>query len=209
METGLHGEFKLSTNEGAENAEKVTRSPSKKSRMHFFTSHAEFPEGISFAEQKENERVELFIRRHFVTNIPWLSLSIFLSLLPLVVPLIEASLPVSFPALHIQALILATYYLFIFGFVLLNFTLWYFHTGIITNQRVIDIDVTGILIRIVSEAKNEDIQDVTHSQIGFIRSLFNYGDVHVQTAGSLQNIEFDRIPKPSSTARELADLTRH
>lgn len=210
MEKKLSGEFNLINGNHSTPEEDSHNSRSgHKDKMHFFTSLAQFPDGISFAEQKNNEHIELFIRRHFVTNFPWIFLNILLILLPLGLPLVESTFPIQFPSLAVQSLYLFAYYLFIFGFVLLNFTLWYFHTGIVTNLRVIDVDVTGILIRIVSEAKNEDVQDVTHSQIGFVRSLFNYGDVLVQTAGSIQNIEFDRIPRPSNTAQLLSDLTHH
>lgn len=210
MENRLEGEFRL----GEESSASLEETPpvpfhSQKDNMHFFTSLANFPQGIHFEEQKQGEVIELFLRRHFITNLPWILLSIFLAILPIAFPLLFNDIPFPAPTGIVLSLMISSYYLFIFGFVLLNFTLWYFHTGIVTNLRVIDIDVTSVLIRIVSEAKNQDIQDVTSSQVGFVRSLFNYGDVHIQTAGSLQNIEFDRIPKPSSTARTIADLTHH
>lgn len=210
MENKLQGEFRLNE-ESSEVSQETNPVPphSSRDKMHFFTSVANFPEGIHFEEQKKGEVIELFLRRHFITNMPWILLSVFLAVLPIAFPLLFNDIPFPMPTGIVLTLMLASYYLFIFGFVLLNFTLWYFHTGIVTNLRVIDIDVTSVLIRIVSEAKNEDIQDVTSSQVGFVRSLFNYGEVHIQTSGSLQNIEFDRVPRPTSTARTIADLTHH
>ena len=53
----------------------------------------------------------------------------------------------------------------------------------------------------------EKIEDVTYKQSGFIRSLFNYGDVHVQTAGEEENIEYDRVPRPAKVAEIINDIT--
>lgn len=206
MDKTLSGEFNLSTPEKI--VPSITNPPSQsKDKIHFSSSFAYCPEGVNFEEQKENEKIELFLRRHFITNFPWILASLALSLLPILFPFISKTLPFPLPSPTIIILILFTYYVFIFGFLLLNFTLWYFQTGIVTNIRVIDVDITGILFREVSEAKDEDIQDVTYTQIGLIRSLFNYGNVLVQTSGSLQNIEFDRVPRPATVARIIGDLT--
>ena len=61
-------------------------------------------------------------------------------------------------------------------------------------------------MRQISEAKNKSIEDVSYTQIGFVRSLFNYGDVMVQTAGAENNIEYDRVPRPSVVADIIGDL---
>lgn len=209
MDKDLNGEFDLSKlGEKSGKKEKLLELVKKDSHLHFYSSFSAYPKGIRFEDQRSGEEILLFLRRHFVTNVPWILLSLFLAVLPVFFPFFFADLPFPPPSPNVIALLLATYYLVIFGFVLLNFTLWYFHTGIVTNFRVIDIDITSILIREVAEAKNEDIQDVSYTQIGFVRSLFNYGDVHVQTSGSLQNVEFDRVPRPSVVARIIGDLNK-
>ena len=208
MDNTLRGEFNLSAPLDSD-VPKTGTKLNGHSNLHFFSSFASYPEGISFEEQKVGETIELLLRRHFVTNVPWILGSLILIILPIFFPILFANPPFPMPSSNIVALLVTTYYTFIFGFVLLNFTLWYFHTGIVTNLRVIDTDITGILFRVVSEAKNEDIQDVTYTQIGFIRSLFNFGDVSVQTSGSVQNIEFDRVPKPSIVARIIGELSHH
>lgn len=177
------------------------------SNPHFFSSFVEYPRNVSFADQEENEEIILIIRRHFVTNVPWIISAVLLSIFPFTLfPLVVLVSP--FPVLlpQTEILLLLFYYLAIFGFILLRFTLWYFHIGIITSTRIRDIDIHGILYKDVSEAKNEFIQDVSYSQIGFVRSVFNYGEVSVQTAGSKPNIEFDKAPKPSIIARIIGDL---
>lgn len=208
MEKTLSGEFKLSGAAGESEPEKTaTRHHIIHTPIHFYSSYGTHPENISFQEQANGETIELFLRRHFITNLPWILFSIILAILPIFFPLIFESFPFPPPSATISAIMLAFYYVFIFGFILLEFTLWYFHIAFATNIRVVDIDITGILFRDVAEAANRDIEDVSYHQIGFIRSLFNFGDIHLQTSGSMQNIEFDRVPKPAQAARTVGDLT--
>lgn len=211
MDKKLEGEFVL--NDTAETtpekaSEKKTHTPSiHKKAMHFYSSYANYPKNISFVDQEEDEEIILFIRRHFVTNLPWIIGSTILSILPFTLfPFLVNFSPFPLPNTQTIFLLILFYYLIIFGYILLKFTLWYFHVGIITNKRVVDIDIHGILYKDISEAKNEFIQDVSYSQIGFIRSLFNYGEVFVQTAGSMQNIEFDKAPRPATITRIIGDL---
>ncbi len=178
-----------------------------KNSLHFYSSYVDYPKNISFVDQEEDEEIILFTRRHFITNFPWVFGSFVLALLPIALfPFLMRFSPFPTLSTETESFVLLFYYLIILGYVLLKFTLWYFHVGIITSKRVIDIDIHGILYKDISEAKNEFIQDVSYSQIGFVRSLFNYGEVFVQTAGSMQNIEFDKAPRPATIARIIGDL---
>jgi len=175
---------------------------------HFYSSFFQDPEGLSFEDIEQGESILLLLRRHFVTNVPWIAATIVLLILPFLFPFILTFFPFPLPESHTIMLFMGFYYLFVFGFVLLNFTLWYFQAGLVTNRRIIDVDLSGILYRQVSEAKIQNIQDVTYNQIGFIRSLFNYGNVLVQTAGAEENIEYDRVPRPARVADIIGDLSQ-
>jgi membrane protein YdbS with pleckstrin-like domain len=208
MHNDLSGEFILTPN----NEEKESSAPKKskhshKTSPHFYSSFVEHPKNITFSDQKANEEIILIVRRHFVTNVPWIVAAILLGLFPItLLPIIIEFFPFTPPGLETNILIALFFYLVVFGFVLLRFTLWYFHVGILTNLRIRDIDIHGILFKDVSETNNEFIQDVNHSQIGFIRSLFNYGEVMVQTAGTKPNIEFDKAPRPAKIAQIIVSL---
>ena len=203
MDDGLKGEFILNENKPIE---AVVTLKNKKKPIHFYSSFRQFPSGVSFAEQEEDEEILLLLRRHFVTNIPWILATIFLSVLPIGFPFFIANFPIPLPGGSILTYYTIFYYLIVFGFVLVNFALWYFHTGLVTSMRLVDIDLSGILVRQISEAKNKSIEDVSYTQIGFVRSLFNYSDVMVQTAGAENNIEYDRVPRPSVVADIIGDL---
>lgn len=208
MDENLNGEFILeNSNQPQEDTKPKTGSQKTAlNSPHFYSAFTDRPKGVTFIEQETGEEVLLLLRRHFATNIPWLFASIILIALPVFFPAAAATFPLPEFSSITLLLLLLFYYLFIFGFLLLNFTLWYFHVGLVTNLKVIDIDLAGILYRHIAVAKHENIEDVSQSQVGFISSLFNYGNVYVQTAGSQQNIDYDRVPHPARVADVISDL---
>jgi len=184
-----------------------THSKENPSTPHFFSSYSHHPKNVWFDDQEPDEDIILIIRRHFATNVPWIATAILFAIFPVILfPLLFRFSPISLPSTEIQTLILMFFYLGIFGFVLLSFTLWYFNVGVITSIRIRDIDIHGLLFREISEAKLETVQDVSYNQIGLIRSVLNYGDVFVQTAGTIANVEFDKAPKPATVARIIGDI---
>lgn len=180
-----------------------------KSNPHFYSSFDYYPKRIKFLDQEADEEIILIIRRRFVVNLPWILSGAFFALLPpFLFPIVTNALPIH-AFTPIQTLItILFYYLVVFGFLLMKFTLWYFHIGIVTNKRIKDIDIHGILLKDVSETRINLIQDVKYQQIGLIPSLFNFGEVFIQTAGVEQNIQFDKAPQPANIARIIGDMLR-
>ncbi|OIP57166.1 MAG: hypothetical protein COX79_05435 [Candidatus Levybacteria bacterium CG_4_10_14_0_2_um_filter_36_16] len=174
---------------------------------HFYSSLSYFPQGITFEDQEANEEIILLIRRDFITNIPWVAMSFSLIIAPILFSFFSDTL---FPFIQISPtthfLLLLFYYLLVAGFILVEFTLWYFNILLVTNMRVIDVDIDGILYKNVAQTKLDLIQDVSYTQIGAIRSLFNYGDILVQTAGSLGNFECTKAPEPARVIKIIGDL---
>jgi len=171
----------------------------------FFSSFCEYPTGLSFQNQEAQEKIILLTRRHFITNISWLLLAFLLAALPLFFPLLIRFLGLSLSP-SLLTLITLSYYLSLFGFVLVNFSLWYFNISLVTNKRVVDVDVHDILYRHIAETKLDLVEDVSYVQSGVLRSIFDYGDVLVQTAAETPNFEFDKANHPGRVVRIIADL---
>jgi hypothetical protein len=165
------------------------------------------PNGVHFATQAETEQILLILRRHPITQLLWILFAAVLILFP---PLILPFLQDVFADLQIpgsyQVVITLFWYLATFAFILTNFVLWYFNVNIVTDQRVLDIDFPSLLIQDVSGTHIEQIEDVTFQQIGVFSSIFNYGNVFVQTAGPTSNIEFLQVPNPKNVSRIILDL---
>jgi len=87
-----------------------------------------------------------------------------------------------------------------------SFLNWFFNVCIITDERIFDVDFLNLVYREISEANVDQIQDVTVRMGGVIRTVFNYGDVLIQTASEVPRIEFSSVSKPDLVAKVLREL---
>lgn len=167
-----------------------------------------YPDNIRFDTQEEKEQIILLLRKHGVTNIPWLLLTFFLMAAPTIIfPLLirREGFP-SLPANFIFVISLF-WYLATFGFALVNFINWYFNVYIVTNERIVDVDFYHLLYKQMSAARISRVQDLTYKLGGVIRALFDFGDVFIQTAGTAENFEFEAVPHPEQVVRTISELT--
>lgn len=207
----LEGEFILKNKEEDKPAQaleiKTKEVTEIRDKPHFYSSLSIKPEGIAFENQEAGEDIILLVRRDLITNFPWiLAAFVFIFIPPIIFLLSDLFTPFFQLSPAIQLVMILFYYIIVFGFIIVEFTLWYFNVGLVTNKRIIDVDVSGVLYKHISETKLNLIEDVSYIQIGSIRSIFNYGDVHMQTAGTLNNFEFDRAPEPARIVRIIADM---
>lgn len=180
---------------------------SRHDHMGPLTVFAVNPDGIRFETQEAEETVVLFLRQHLIVFFVPIVILVLLILGPtLLIPLIPAlNLPVSLPSSYILIGTLF-WYLATFGFALVSFLRWFFNIYIVTNERVVDIDFKYLLYKEFSEARIEKIQDLTYRSGGIIAAFFNYGDVLVETAGEVPNIEFDKVPRPEKVVQTISEL---
>jgi len=175
----------------------------KKSNQFILSTFEYYPQNIKFIDQKPEEKVVLFLRGHLVTNLGWILIGIAMLIAPLVLnnfPILEF-LPESFQKVAILA-----WYLITFAFMFENFLAWYFNVGLVTQERVVDVDFKNLVYREISDANVDKVQDVTVKMGGIFRSLFNFGSIYIQTAGEINNIEFVDVPNPDKVSAILKDL---
>jgi membrane protein YdbS with pleckstrin-like domain len=76
----------------------------------------------------------------------------------------------------------------------------------LTDKVVIDIDRKPFGFgESRKQAPLQNIQNIKAERPGFFATLFDYGDVHIETAGADSDIDFDSIPHPSQV---LSDIFR-
>jgi len=85
-------------------------------------------------------------------------------------------------------------------------TLYYLNIQIVTNLRIVDIDQTGLFNRRISELHIDKIEDVTSEEKGPFATIFQYGNVYVQTAGTVERFVFERVPNPERIEKIILDL---
>ncbi len=173
------------------------------------TAFALNPERVRFETQEAKETVILFLRQHFIVNVPWILFTVFLLISPTVIfPAVLSALRVSF-TVPTGYIVVGTlfWYLATFGFALASFIGWFFNIYIVTDDRIVDIDFFYLLYKQFSEADLTKIQDISYTSGGIFATIFNYGNVTVETAGEAPNLEFTSVPSPEKVVSTIRSLT--
>jgi len=161
------------------------------------------PQNVEFANQKRNENVLFLLRRHLITNFPWVAT--FVLMIGAIFFAFHFSFLSYFPS-TLQAMVVYAWLLLALIIFWSGFLSWYFNVNIVSNERVVDIDFYNLIYREVTDAEIEKIQDVTHKMGGILGIIFNYGDVYIQTAGTKPEIEFLKVPRPAAVADVLRKI---
>jgi hypothetical protein len=198
-------EVKTPSPPGPVSADALDGELQDKSGSSVFAAFSAFPRDVTFADEQEGENIILLLRAHIITNVPWILVSLVLLVLPLIVfPLIGAAgLPLGVGRGLILFLL---WYLVTFTYAFLSFLYWYFNVYIVTDERVVDVDWYAVLYHKVSSAQIAHIEDVSASQGGFFASVFDYGNIQIQTAAEQENFEFVNVPHPQLVAKEIQKL---
>lgn len=177
--------------------------------LHGLSSYFEDPSRVKFTNKLDDEILLLFLRRHFITNFPWFLKAFAMALVPVIFEFLGAFglYSTDFVALPGKIIVYLFYYFFIFsGYIFVNYMTWFYNISLITNIRIVDIDFSDIVFENVAATKLSQVEDVNYKQIGLLRSIFDYGDVHTQTAGTASNFEFLAVPHPENVIRIINHL---
>lgn len=177
-------------------------------KMRPLTSFAVNPDGVRFETQEPQEKVILFLRQHLIVNIPWVLFTIILLLAPtILVPFAYQFLPNDFVS-HPSYVLVGTafWYVATFGFALASFIHWFFNIYIVTSERIVDIDFIHLLYKRFSQAELTKIQDISYSAGGIVATVFNFGNVVIETAGEAPSLEFFAVPHPDRVVETIRTL---
>ncbi len=86
--------------------------------------------------------------------------------------------------------------------------IWSMNILAITNQRVIDINQHGLFRRTVAETTYDKIQDVRYTIHGLWQTMFKFGSIIIQTAGSATTLELNNIATPFEVQQQLMNIQR-
>lgn len=161
------------------------------------------PDNVNFETKEREEEIILFLRKHPITLLPKALFAVLMILAPSILSIFPI---LSFLPSNFQLIVVLGWYLITIAFVLESFLTWFFNVYLITDERIVDIDFYNLIYKEVSDANIDKIQDVTYKMGGVVRTLFNYGDVLIQTASEVPNFEFLAVPRPDKVATVLQDL---
>jgi uncharacterized membrane protein YdbT with pleckstrin-like domain len=152
-----------------------------------------------FEGQRDNEEIIFILRKHWIVLLKpsfWLFLGL---LIVFIVLRIAGASSFSAYAFFIWLGLGGTYWVY-------NWVIWLRDVYILTDQRIIDRDQRSLFAYSVSEAPLENIQDITWEKTGFFSTIFNYGNIYIQTAGAKEKIEFENIPAPRQMKERILTL---
>ncbi|OGK55304.1 hypothetical protein A3B56_01970 [Candidatus Roizmanbacteria bacterium RIFCSPLOWO2_01_FULL_45_11] len=171
-------------------------------------SYMQWPRHIHFATQTPDETIILFIRQHPITQIPWILITAMLVAAPVFLVPVARSMAAPYAAIPLPYIIVSIvfWYLITYAYAFISFLLWYYNINIVTNKRIIDIDFIYLLVQEVTATRIAQVEDVTYRRVGSFATLFDYGNVFVQTAGAEVKIECIAVPQPRQISKIIIDL---
>jgi len=168
-----------------------------------FSSFLVHPKILTFPERDTDEEIYLALRPHWFTNFKWLVLTAIMLLIPFLFKYLSFLniLPINY-----QFEITLFWFLLTFLYAFEKFLSWYFNVFIVTSQRVVDIDFHNMLNKHFAEADLDAIQDVSSSVKGIFGTFLNFGDVLIQTASEINQINFEQVPCPEKVIKLIREL---
>jgi len=165
-------------------------------KLHLLSTFCENPINVTFETQEEDEKVLLFVRQSQWVNLPWLAATAIFIVLPILAFFLRGIFAQLAPSTRFLLIFIPVYYLFVVIYAFVNFVTWYFNVVLVTTKRIIDVDFHQVVLKDVAETKLSLVQDVSYRQDGVLPNLFGFGFIMVQTAGTLENFEFEDLPQP-------------
>ncbi|HOX96891.1 MAG TPA: PH domain-containing protein [bacterium] len=157
---------------------------------------------------RPGEYIILYIHRHWIILFASILKSLSLIVLPIIVYwglILQGVL--EWQGLSGLLFILGSslFYLYVWLFLFNSLLDHYLDVWIVTNERIINVEQINLFSRLISEKQLDKMQDITVVSKGFWATIFNYGDVHIQTAGSVERFVFKQIPNPRRTVHAITD----
>lgn len=160
----------------------------------------------TFEGQEQDEKIVILTRHH-----PFgVLVRITLAGVAAVVPILAGT--ILWPALSaggstaLFIFLSSVWYMILWVGTFYALTMYTLDTMIVTNHRVIDHDQYGFFNRHVAELHISRIQDISVHTQGYIPTVFNFGDVIIQTAGQEKRFTFPRIPHPERVKNAIMKL---
>lgn len=150
------------------------------------------PSNAKFESQDDDEEIVMMGRSHLITNIKWMAVASFAFFVPLFwgeFPMIKTL------DVNTSFVLSIVWYSLLLFYVIQNFVLWFYNVFMVTNERVVDVDIYGLLNKNINVTQISRIEDVSYSQRGIFAGFFNYGDVIVETASEQRSETDNREPE--------------
>jgi membrane protein YdbS with pleckstrin-like domain len=160
--------------------------------------------------QKTDEQVVFLLRRQALVFLATIAAYVLLLALPFVAALIFpdrlASILEHGTFGPLVVLGVSAYLLIVLISFMTQYVDYYLDVWVVTNDRVLSVQQNGLFSRTVSELDLGRVQDVTSEISGVIPSMFNFGNVYIQTAGERERFVLEQVPGADEVRKQLLAL---
>lgn len=160
--------------------------------------------------EDENEPILIFLHRHIISFLIPAGIFIVLTLLPLFFKMVISqdsfALSISLDARLLITIFVSMYYLMLVGYLFGEWISYYYDILIVTKSTVIDIKQNNLFNREITHLHLRQVEDISSEVKGFLPTIFNYGDIIVQSAGAQEHTVIQAIPKPQKVAAMILQL---
>ncbi|MBI4385472.1 PH domain-containing protein [Candidatus Parcubacteria bacterium] len=151
------------------------------------------------------EELHVVLRRHWLIMAGYIALAILLALGPVAA---VAAGQQFWPALleaaaSLIAFSASLYYLALWVAFFALVVDYYLDVWIVTSERVIAIEQKGLFRREIAEFNILKVQDVSTHISGVVPTLFDFGELQVQTAGGEEKFCFKQVPNPNHAKQQI------
>ncbi|NQU83745.1 MAG: PH domain-containing protein [Parcubacteria group bacterium] len=161
-------------------------------------------------KKKEYEKIVYCLRRHPIVFLKDVAFFIVLAAVPVVFYFFTRNTLSDLLAGDFSSVILmllaSVYYLAIWLIFFTQFIDYYLDNWVVTNDRILNIEQQALFGRTMAEMDLYKVQDVTSDVNGILPTLFNYGNVHIQTAGEKKRFVFEQVLNPHEIRDKILDL---
>jgi len=158
-------------------------------------------EDFTFEGQEEDEIVLLLIHQHPLTFTKESAILIASILILVIIFYLQSGLGGIFSYVFILLLLINGYLM------LRRYIIWRNSVYVITDKRLIAVEQNCFFRRITIEANLDKVQNVAHEINGFWQTIFNFGNVIIQTGGySKKNMLLEQVHHPLAIQQKIMKI---
>lgn len=161
-----------------------------------------FPKNVKFVQKGKDEEIILVIKRHWSAYATHILLAFVIPLISLILLFVTRNLPNIYGESTIYLGLFMASVVISVNIIVTALMQWYYNVAIITDKRVVALDVVSVFHHTYTEILWRRIQDVSHDSVGLLSSIFDIGNIFIDTAGEGVDLTLPFIPKP----RDVQDV---
>jgi uncharacterized membrane protein YdbT with pleckstrin-like domain len=153
------------------------------------------------------EEIQRVIHRHPFDFLPTLAVTVILVLFAAGLAFVSARFPAFTPFPPLLDLTIVLLVAVLAGLIFwIGYYAFRHNVLVFTNMHLVQVEQVGVLSRRSSQINFTRVQDVTGVTTGLLQTLFNYGDVTIQSAGEQEKFVFHNAPDPRDIADDVLEI---